>query len=103
MPHWKHVLKIGDLHEKYKKQEITVQELSKQFADRLEKVPYDDPVLVMAVELLREAEDIEQYDEVLSIVYEFGDIGHRLWVDTTTTKVDSNDEKRQQDAKQEAL
>lgn len=102
MPQWKRVLKLGDLHEKYKRKAITVQELANGFADRLELLPYkEDPIIEMAVSLLREVEDIEQYDEVLSIVYEFGDINHRLWVDTTS-KAENDDEKRAQDATAEA-
>lgn len=84
MPRWKKVLNIGDLHEKYENKEITVSELSNQFADRLATLPYkEEPEINLAIMMLREAEEIDEYDAALKMVYDFGDAGHQLWVDTS--------------------
>lgn len=85
MPRWQHTLQIGDLHAKYEAKEIDVKKLATEFANRLKATPYkDDLDIVLAVGMLEGAEDIEEYDEALALVYDFGDGGHRLWVDTST-------------------
>lgn len=89
MPNWKTVLKVGDLHAALREKTMTVQDVAKIVARRLTKNPYvTDPeldTLIDELKCLAEKEDAtaDEYDEVLDLLYTYGDEDHRIWVDAS--------------------
>ncbi len=87
---WDHNIKIGDLHKSREDGKITVGQCAHQLAARLKRVkgtqlysdlePYIEELLEMD-ESANDADAIDEYDYVLSGIYDMADIGKRLWLD----------------------
>lgn len=83
MANWKTTVKIGDLHNSFEDGNLTIKEVGKEVADRLKRNNYaDDCDLQDIIELLEtEDYDVEGYDYILRMLYDYGDLYHRIWVD----------------------
>ena len=83
MADWKHKLIIGDLHRKHERKEITPEELGKEVAKRLTALldsnspPIPDDLLDEAQDIANrfecDIENVEDYDNVLRELYDWGD------------------------------
>ena len=91
MANWQHRIELKDLHEKYEDGEITIQEVAKQLKSRLEilygainkrrylaKDIYLEMLKTITTDFEALSEDenasVDNYDDVLSSLYDFGDI-----------------------------
>jgi FMN phosphatase YigB (HAD superfamily) len=85
MPKWEKTLEVKDLWEKYENDEINIEDLSKQVAKRLETLyPGDDRWMDIQdfIDRFECVEDVEEFDDILDELYDWGDNGHRLWIKT---------------------
>ncbi len=82
MANWKRTLKIGDLHTAYQAGNLTAAMLGQDVAKRLKalNIPADGCIEEIA-ERLGDVDDIEEYDDAYGDLCNWGDRGHRLWVD----------------------
>ena len=99
MNNWKTTIKIDDLHEARRSGEMTIQQVARALAERLKKNRYakDGPHMCFAIldvidglEDMAEAPEstVDDYDQCLAELYDFGDAGKRIWVDSSSlTKV----------------
>jgi hypothetical protein len=80
MTNWKTKVVLTDLHEAFEGGDITVSEVAEALADRLEKNPYHKD-LEDLIEELRSGDltEVDDYDDVLMELYDFGDEDHRIW------------------------
>lgn len=96
MANWKTTVEIGDLHQAYRDEQISVQELGKAVAARFNvntfvktALDYDSPDFNEDLEAALIGMDeglpcIEDYDYCLKTLYDFGDTDHKIWIDTIT-------------------
>ena len=97
MADWLNRLNIGDLHEQFKKDELTPEALGKAVMARVRKLlegikfptswnKWDRADCKDDLEDLHDqfeiVGDIEDYDGVLSDLYDIADRDHLIWVDT---------------------
>lgn len=82
MADWKTTLRIGDLHEAHQGGEMTIRDVAKQVADRLEKNRYSES-LTSLISRLKKVRSVKAYDSCLEALYNFADAGHRIWVDSS--------------------
>lgn len=87
MAQWKTKVLLGDLHRAHREGEITVSELAKRLAARLEKNRYAAEI-EETIDELKHVESVEHYDECLHALYDFGDWDHRIWFDPDWGKAD---------------
>lgn len=81
MPNWLTTVRVGDLHAVYKAGGL-ISYVALTLADRLRKNLYAD-MIGYEIGLLEEVMTVEEYDDVLERLYDFGDEGHRIWFDPT--------------------
>lgn len=89
MPNWKFALRIQPEWEAAKNDDITVQQLAKVIADRLEAIDFGEPDNFEAsnlVELFRdfaeeENGDKNEFDNIFAMLYDFAD-DVKLWIQT---------------------
>lgn len=89
MANWKSKLDLSDIWEQYDNDELSIQNVSKMVAERLRACRYkNDKDVVDIIERFESladessADNIDDFDDVLADLYEFGNIDHRLWVQT---------------------
>lgn len=92
MTNWKHTINISNLHQSYQTGNLTVSELAMGMHQRLTQTPYYESENEYEFQEITDwfkdvAEDAESgeagindYDSVLSELYNWGDYGHRLFV-----------------------
>lgn len=90
MTDWKNRIDLADLHDKYEAGTITPPELGKQVASRLRKLlktaRLSDDLKQEAEEIADEfemgVEDVDDYDNVLERLYDWGDteLPHPSWI-----------------------
>lgn len=78
MADWKTTVKLGDLHAAFKSGSIPITQVAKDLAERLRKSPYAEELEDEIFEL-ENLEEVDEYDDVLAALYDFGDCGHRIW------------------------
>ncbi len=86
MANWKHTLNIADIHDKYEEDE-DIESCAKAIAKRIEQLPpsiSNDLIIKAIVDEFRRVQTVAQYDYVLGRLYDWGDLGHRLWINTFT-------------------
>lgn len=85
MPTWKNTIRIGDLHEDYQAGNLSIQKVGVELARRLKVKRIEDAwgELEEIIERFESVDDVEDYDNVLRDLYDFGDSGHLLWVDSS--------------------
>lgn len=95
MVQWKNRVKIGDLHQAFCEETITVSELALKVYNRLKNLSYykdeSEHEFQKIVDSLNDVADyavcgeadIDDYDSCLSALYDWADHNHRLWIDTT--------------------
>lgn len=81
MADWKTKIELRDLHEAFEKGEMTVKEVGKALADRVQKNRYAGELEDIIYEL-RVVDDVDDYDWCLEQLYDFGDYDHRIWINT---------------------
>lgn len=82
MANWKNTVKIGDLHEAYRTGKMPIAEMAACVAVRFKDLARRHPDLEDVVAGFLEVEDADDYDDVLEVLYAWGDRDHRLWIDT---------------------
>lgn len=83
MANWKETLNLKDLHDAYRDGTLPVKELANKVHARCMNLKCaGDPIFQDVISMLIDIDDIETYDEALSDIYNYGDIGHRIWVKT---------------------
>ena len=89
MANWKHEIKIGPLMEALKSGDKAVHEGAREIAELVRAaVPQRDQRLeeILAdFDSLDEDSGDEDFNYVIDDLYDWGDEGHRLWVDSFTT------------------
>ena len=78
MARWKTLVKLGDLHAKHEAGELTLTETAKDLAKRLRATPYAAELESLLLEL-ENVDTVDEYDEALSALYDFGDEDKRIW------------------------
>lgn len=78
MADWKTQIELGDIHHKFESGEMTIQQVGQELAKRLRASPYADD-LDQEIGELECVDDPDDYDEILSDLYDFGDWDHRIW------------------------
>lgn len=83
MANWKKTLDISDLHQALGDGTMSITELAKSVHERCmsKNMPHDCEFLEIANAFLG-VEDVEDYDDALSSLYDYGDFNHRLWIKT---------------------
>lgn len=84
MANWKTTIKIGDLHSCFEANQMPLPELGHQLAYRIKQNRFysiDNELGSIVLELNALDDDEDYYDELLEQLYDFGDQGHRIWVD----------------------
>jgi hypothetical protein len=86
MKQWKFAIKIGDLHAKARRGELTPNELGEAVAARLRaslayKTRFREPLEGIA-DQFGGADDLDEYDDVLEQLYDWGDVDKTCWIDT---------------------
>lgn len=82
MANWKTTVKIGDIHIGHENGLLNIRECGKMLAERLEKNRYH-AALEEQIDMLKNVEDVEDYDYAIGELYDFGDTDHRIWFDPT--------------------
>jgi len=83
MARWKSTVHLTDLHDAHRNGTMTIQEVGKQLAIRLKSNMYAKHDLLDEIEELEDGvEDVDHYDSILHNIYDFGDYGHRIWIET---------------------
>lgn len=89
MANWKSKLNISDLHSKWEKSEISTAEVAKEVAIRLKANKFANlqelQNIIDDLENLGEDSEahVDDYDYCLEQLYNFGDAGHRIWIETS--------------------
>ena len=91
MANWAHKLSIGDLYKKLADEAITYAEAGAKIAQRLEtlKAASSDlsyrhkGLLVDICQSFRAVSDVEEFDDAMEELYNWGDAEHACWIDTT--------------------
>lgn len=84
MANWETTVEIGDIHEAYNEDEIDIKEVGRRVAARLRENKYAE-YLSEQIDALEQGEyDADGYDEILSEIYDFGDNGHRIFLNPFT-------------------
>ncbi len=85
MADWKSKVLLVDLHRQHEEGDITLQQLAASVVTRLEASSYSDELGGIIGDFENVSEDpeadVEDYDHALSSLYDFGDEGHRIWVE----------------------
>jgi len=81
MANWKQTLKIGDLWRLAQDKQIKPCEFSRLIAVRLRPL---NAVLADRFRSIDEDADFEEVDALLDELYDWGDKGHRCWIDRHT-------------------
>lgn len=78
MSNWKNKLNLKDIWKAREESNITIQELGKQVAKRIEHAPfykkYEDDLEEIVYGFKDCGEDVEEFDYVLGRLYDWGDI-----------------------------
>jgi len=82
MAKWKKTLDISDLHQAYGDGSITIIQVAKEVHSRCLKLKINDIQFMNITSNFLLIEDIDDYDSVLSDLYDFGDEDHKLWINT---------------------
>jgi len=89
MAQWKSKLSLGDEFTQYNEDKITITELGKVVADKIEKFRkrkpwlYHDPELRDIIfSFQHECESEDSFDDVMESLYDWGDDDHTCWIDT---------------------
>lgn len=79
---WEDTVVFEDLHDAYEDESMSIQEIAKQLADRLEKSLLGQDLLDDGtLETLRDVGSVEEFDECLENVYDWADM-KRVWIKT---------------------
>jgi len=85
---WETIVELGDLHERWYRDEISIRVMGELLIELLKKNKYaNDPEIVLACERLKKVRKMEQYDRVLEQLYNFGDHNRRIWFAPETVKI----------------
>lgn len=82
MADWKTTVRIGDLHESHESGAMTIAAVAKSLAARLKKNRFAKD-LEDVIGRLGKVRSVSAYDSCLKAIYDFGDFGHRIWLDST--------------------
>lgn len=86
MVRWQYTIQLADLHAASKRGELTPAELGKAVAARIRasKVykTHHEWALQDITDGFDDVQDLEEYDEVLADLYDWGDENHTCWIDT---------------------
>lgn len=82
MADWKTTVRIGDLHESHESGAMTIAAVAKSLALRLRKNRFAKD-LETVIGKLGKVRSTKSYDSCLKALYDFGDSGHRIWLDST--------------------
>lgn len=83
MANWQSTIRIGDLHAKFDR-DHDVEACATALAARIKANRFyrETNTLGGIVEDLEVIDDVTEYDGCLRRLYDFGDHGHRIWVDS---------------------
>lgn len=82
MADWKTKVRLGDLHEAHQNGTMKIGDVARTLAKRLRRNRYakDLERLIAKLEVVKNA---NSYDTCLAMLYDFGDEGHRIWIDSS--------------------
>lgn len=94
MANWKTRINIADAHCLYREGKIEISELARRVLAKVKENPYfknEEERSFEAESILEDLEDlsvdkeatVEDYDVILTALYDFGDEGHRIWVQSS--------------------
>ena len=84
MAYWQNRVDLSDLWESFDEDDPASFEFTRdQVVDRLRQLPFaGDFDFDSIVYDLESSPDLEEFNRVLDDLYDFGDVGHRLWIGT---------------------
>lgn len=82
MADWKTTVRLGDLHESYETGDMKITAVAKALAARLRKNRFAKDLEDVIARLVK-VRSVRAYDSCLKTLYDFGDTGHRIWLDST--------------------
>lgn len=95
---WKEQINISHLHRLYEEDKISVESLGKAVASRLRLTNYyqdHDPEIIEIIcefAALNKISELKDYEVILDMLYDFGDIEHRLLVETLLSGDDTDED-----------
>ena len=83
MTNWKETLNIADLHSAYEAGTLPVEKLAAEVYARCMKLKCaKDSIFTDAASAFIDIDDVDDYDDALTGLYNYGDMGNRLWIRT---------------------
>lgn len=92
MANWKHVINISDEYRLFNDEECTVQDVALKIHTELKLSPYtlNDEIVSVLDRLtsitenssLNDPDDVEDFNDIINDIYDFGDVDNRLFVKT---------------------
>jgi hypothetical protein len=76
---WNTEINLADIHSAYGNGDMTIQEVAAELAKRLKANPHYSPEVAAIAEKLLGVKDADEYDSLLSALYDYGDEGKRIW------------------------
>jgi NAD/NADP transhydrogenase alpha subunit len=84
MANWEKVLELGDLISAFENKIIGITELGKHTSKRLKELyPENNNIFINnIIESSAKINSIDEYDNILEQLYNWGDVKNRLWIET---------------------
>ncbi len=98
MTNWSESINIAGLHRLYSSNSISLQDLAKAVVRKLKNTEAflsSDPELIdimCAFEAIDELAQVRDYSAVLDMLYQYGDEGHKLWIEARDVDVKEYDD-----------
>ena len=81
MANWKETLDVSDLIEAFENGKKTIEQIAEAGFERCKKLScYSDPEFKAIISDLSNIDDEDDYDDIMDAIYDYGDVGNRLWV-----------------------
>ena len=83
MANWKKKLVLRDLSEKHDNEEMTASQVGKEVSKRLAEIyPENErnPDIHCFINRFDDVKDEDEFDDIMTELYDWGDADHRLWV-----------------------
>lgn len=81
MARWKTTVVVADIHEAHQRGEMKIDQVAIELAKRLQANRYAS-WLEDLIDRLNCVTDVEEYDDCLRELYDFGDHDHRIWIES---------------------
>lgn len=99
---WKARVFLTFLYDMYDRGDIKLRSLAKCTANRLRVLPFYSAGNPEFVDIVCEFEDIagddlrdlDDYHEAMDMLYDFGDQDNQLWIETSVSEIESNEQER---------